>query len=320
MEEHEVLVGRSAAPAVDLVNEVGDGRREVHAWQAPLESEADEHGGRALAVGLAEKVCVGVRLGGRRVRAGEHEVPQLGLAPREPRLERLGRAGRDAHLQVVLIASEEVRRLEKRLPELGGILRRRPGAARRRRWRQKPPHHLASARDLCRDARALRVADVVGRVHGRVGRRNDGHEVPAVLRVHLRVPHDVLRCLCDGRRLARAWRGRLEHVGTEGRAVRERREHERVRPAPDAEDLEEFRHNGRRRRRRVALADEGHEDGDVDAAEKAIDVTVDSTHARPVLERAQRRAKALCLRHEPKNHLRVARPVQAAHTLLVEVR
>eukprot|EP00968_Pinguiococcus_pyrenoidosus_P001135 scaffold48_cov311-Pinguiococcus_pyrenoidosus.AAC.330 len=217
--QDQVVIRRSPAPAVHFLREIVQRGGEVHGGRALLKGQADEHARRdANARGRLLFDQVGIWVGAvcRWRRARLDEIPQLALAPCQPRLQRLPRAGRYSHLQVVLVLIEEVRGREERVPQLRAghdhfrpvaILNAllvssvllRPVACRL----GEPTDDLDASLDLGRDPSPLRLAHVVRRVHRGIRRRDDGHEVRTVLGVHLWVPDDMLSCLRDGSGLSR---------------------------------------------------------------------------------------------------------------------
>mmetsp|Transcript_12975 Transcript_12975/g.44897 ORF Transcript_12975/g.44897 Transcript_12975/m.44897 type:complete len:233 (+) Transcript_12975:433-1131(+) len=147
----------------------------------------------------------------------------------------------------------------------------------------------------------LRCPDVVRRVHGRMRGSHDGREVRAVARVDDWVPGGVRQ-----RRLVARRRGSAQH--------------HRVGPLPRVKHAEEAANDRRARGARVALADEGDEDGAVDAAEHAENVGVEALFSRPLLYGAERDAERDRVGDESEQHLGHPRAVQRPDGRLVEAR
>uniref|UniRef100_A0A8R7TJD6 Uncharacterized protein n=1 Tax=Triticum urartu TaxID=4572 RepID=A0A8R7TJD6_TRIUA len=231
--------------------------------------------------GVGVRVRMAEQHAGRGHLDPDHQLPQPRLHPPLPLPEILLPAGHlHVHLQVALVRLEEVERPEQRVPPAGH------------------GHLLANlVRRLelrCHGSQGG-AGDVVARVHARVCRRDDGHEVAPVPGVPPRVPHGEPK-----RHLAAVV------------VVLDLPQHHRVGPLPLREDPEEARHEHAGRGVGVELAHARHEDGPPHAADEAHGVGVDAPRLGPVLHAAQRRAEGAGVRDQPQDLVGDADAVEAA--------
>mmetsp|Transcript_13543 Transcript_13543/g.36386 ORF Transcript_13543/g.36386 Transcript_13543/m.36386 type:complete len:289 (-) Transcript_13543:667-1533(-) len=281
-------VFRTLLPVQHLCDPLVHGMRDVYRFlsaRRKLKLQAVEEG--RAAADRKSRVCEG--LGQRmhkRVRnllELKNKVTQTRLCQARPRLEARSRARNNVDLQKVFVAREEFVLLKQ--PHPGS----HSSGARCLRGRCLVPRSgclLAGCVDFGSDALATadlffdhaqsRVRHIVRRIHRRVGRRDDRHEVFAVGEVEIWVPD-------------------LETIR---RDMRDGRENHRVGPLPLVVHEEKLGEQSCRRGSRVQLADARGENCPRDAAEVAHDIGVHSAALGPLLDGAERGAERVDGRHE----------------------
>lgn len=156
------------------------------------------------------------------------------------------------------------------------------------------------SRNLLLDVSELRRTHIVGRIHSRIGRSDDGHDVQTIFVVHLGVPYVMVPSICVSQLQILKWSDDY-----------------RTRPLPYSKDREEFRDESVRTSIGIHLTDERDKNCEIHASEKAQNVRVDTTLSSPVFDDSEGFTEGLHVGDQGEYSFSHSRAIHAADALVV---